>query len=299
MTGYGESHFSAEGVQIVCAVRSLNSRFLDVDLDFPEELAWFRAHSEAIARRRFSRGKIEIAFQTAAQLPVDVIFNTEILAQYEKFLATRLKKKKVNLEPRDYIGIPGFFERRVKNWRTYQSKFDFHLMRALIKMERSRTTEGKRTVRECMTHLRYLARVQRQIGILQAQVHKKKLMSLRHRIYHEFFDMPGVVADGRPSMRDKMQVANLIWTSKKDELVKAVHSDASEEISRIGMHIQKMLAIFRKKEAAGRELEFFLQELQREANTLGAKAQDGEISSLTVIMKTEIEKLREQVRNLE
>lgn len=297
MTGYGESHFSAEGVQLVFSARSLNSRFLDVELNFPEELTWFKSHCESIVRDRFNRGKIEIAFQAAGPLPVDVTFNTEILAQYERFVATRLKKKKIHLEPGDFLNMPGLIERRVKNWRAYQSKFDFHLLRALIKMERARNLEGRRTVIACTTSLRYLARVQRRLGILQTQAHKKKLMSLRHRIYHEFFDAPS--GDTKKGMRDKMHIANLIWMSKKEELVRAVHSDASEEISRIGMHIKKMLEIFKKKQAAGRELEFFLQELQRETNTLGAKAQDAEISSLTVIMKTEIERLREQARNLE
>ena len=62
MTGYGESHFSAEGVQIVCSARSLNSRFLEIELKYPDELGWFRSHSEEIIRKRFSRGRIEVAF---------------------------------------------------------------------------------------------------------------------------------------------------------------------------------------------------------------------------------------------
>ncbi len=310
MTGYGESHFSAEGVQIVCSARSLNSRFLDIELKFPEELSWFRAHTEEIIRSRFGRGRIEVAFMSAAPLPVDYSFNSDIIAQYERFLATKLGKKKVNLDARELLQLPGFIERRVKNWRAYQTKFDFHLLRALIKMQRSREAEGRRTTRACLTHLRYLARVQRRIGVLHLQSHRKKVIGVRHRIYTDFFGaQPGeaVGHGGRnrsarehtKSVRDKVHVANLIWNERKEDILRSVHNDASEEISRIGMHIARMLGIFKKKESAGRELEFFLQELQREANTIGAKAQDAEINSLTVIMKTEIERLREQVRNLE
>jgi uncharacterized protein (TIGR00255 family) len=302
MTGYGESHFSAEGVQIVCSARSLNSRFLDVELNFPEELAWFRAHCEEIIRKRFQRGRIEVAFQPAASLPVDVVFNTEIISQYERFLSQRLGKKKYSLDPREFLNMPGFVERRVKNWRSYQGKFDFHLLRALIKMQRGRTSEGKRTTRACLTHLRYLKRIQRQIGVLHAQSHRKKLIGVRHRILEDFFGAQALETQGNKSRlagSNTMQVAKLIWNDKKDEILRSVHNDASEEISRLGMHTARMLEIFKKNHSAGRELEFFLQELQRETNTIGAKAQDAEINSLTVIMKTEIEKLREQVRNLE
>lgn len=304
MTGYGESHFSVEGVQIICSARSLNSRFLDIELHYPDELAWFKSHSEEIIRKRFSRGRIEITFAAAAPLPVDIAFNTEIIAQYERFLAQQLGKKKVSLEPRDFLQIPGLMERRVKNWRGYQGKFDFHLLRALIKMQRARIAEGKRTTRACLTHLRYLARIQRRIDVLHANSHKKKLAGLRHRIYN---DLVNFSADAGRQEKDKafgerrraMQISQLIWQDKKEEILRSVHNDASEEISRIGMHVARMLEIFRRKESAGRELEFFLQELQRETNTIAAKAQDSEINSLTVVMKTEIEKLREQVRNLE
>jgi len=304
MTGYGESHFSAEGVQIVCSARSLNSRFLEIELKYPDELGWFRSHSEEIIRKRFSRGRIEVAFQSASALPVDIVFNTDIVQQFEKFLAQQLRKKKVTIDPREFLNIPGFMERRVKNWRTYQSKFDFHLLRALIKMQRARVAEGKRTTRACMTHLRYLARVQRQIGVLHAQTYRKKVIALRHRIYSDFFrslDESGGETRGlRHKQRDRtMQIARMIWNEKKDDFIRSVHNDASEEISRIGMHIARMLELFRSKKSAGREIEFFLQELQREANTIGSKAQDVDINTLTVIMKTEIERLREQVRNLE
>lgn len=297
MTGYGESHFSAEGVQIVCSARSLNSRFLDVELNFPEELHWFRTHSEELIRKRFKRGRIEVAFQSAGPMPVDVVFNTEIISQYERLISQRLGKKKFTLDPREFLNMPGFIERRVKNWRGYQGKFDFHLLRALIKMQRARIAEGKRTTRACLTHLRYLKRVQRQIGVLHTQSHRKKLIGVRHRILTDFF---GVTEDFARSERgNPVRIAKQIWSERKEEILRSVHSDLSEEISRIGMHIDRMLGIFKKNESAGRELEFFLQELQREANTIGAKAQDSEISSLVVLMKTEIEKLREQARNLE
>ena len=311
MTGYGESHFSAEGVQIVCSARSLNSRFLEVELHYPEELAWFRAHSEEIIRKRFARGRIEVAFQTAAPLPVDLTFNTDMIAQYERFLATHLKKKRLTLDPREFLGVPGFVERRVKNWRAYQGKFDFHLLRALIKMQRARAAEGKRTTRACMTHLRYLARVQRQLGVFHAQSHRKKLIGLRHRILTDYF---GVTDEqmkiereknrsepnaAREKLRRTVQVAKQIWSERKEDILRSVHNDASEEISRIGMHIARMIEIFKKKQSAGRELEFFLQELQREANTLGSKSAALELTNLSVEMKVAIEQMREQVQNVE
>lgn len=305
MTGYGESHFAVEGVQIVCAARSVNNRFLEVELNFPPELWWFKSHAEEIIRKRFARGRIEVIFSSAIPLPVDIVFNTELVSQFERYIAQQSGKKKVNLDPRELLHLPGFLERRVKNWRQYQNKFDFHLLRALIKMQRARKAEGKRTTRICLTHLRYLARIQRRIAILHAQSQKKKQLALRHRIYADLISHSADVAKAEKDRlraaeeRLAMQAAQIIWREHKDELLRLVHNDASEEISRVGMHITRMLEIFRRRESAGRELEFFLQELQREANTIAAKAHDSEINGLVVVMKTEIEKLREQVRNLE
>jgi uncharacterized protein (TIGR00255 family) len=304
MTGYGESHFSVEGVQLVCAARSVNSRFLDIELNYPPELSWFKSHTEEIIRSRFARGRIEVTFSSSVPLPVDIVFNADIITQYERFLAQQTGKKKLNLDPRDFLQLPGFVERRVKNWRSYQNKFDFHLLRALIKMQRARLAEGKHTTRICLTHLRYLARLQRRIGILHAQAYKKRQIGLRHRIYADLISFSTDPSRGeqekfRGERKLAMQAAQLIWHERRDELLRLVHNDVSEEISRIGMHISRMVEIFLRKESAGRELEFFLQELQRETNTIASKAQDSEINSLTVVMKTEIEKLREQVRNLE
>lgn len=305
MTGYGESHFVVEGVQIVCAARSINSRFLELELNFPPELWWFKSHAEEIIRKRFVRGRIEVIFSSAIPLPVDIVFNTELVSQFERYIAQQTGKKKIHLDPRELLHLPGFLERRVKNWRQYQNKFDFHLLRALIKMQRARKAEGKRTTRICLTHLRYLARIQRRIAILHAQSQKKKQLALRHRIYADLISHSAGVArvekDRLRAAEERlaMQASQIIWREHKDEILRLVHNDASEEISRIGMHITRMLEIFRRRESAGRELEFFLQELQREANTIAAKAHDSEINGLVVVMKTEIEKLREQVRNLE
>lgn len=301
MTGYGESHFNAEGISIVCSARSLNSRFLEVELDYPSELLWFKAASEAIIKRRFKRGRVEIVFQSAGALPSNINFNTDLISQYEKLVAQRVHKKNFNVDPRDFLHIPGFVERRVKDWRAYQNKFEFHLMRALLKMQRTRIAEGKRTVRACLTHVRYLKRILRRVVALQTQSHKKKMQTVRHRILNDYFG--GQIAElQQPKNKvteNAMRVARQIWAENKEEILRALQNDLSEEIARISMHLDRMQAILKGNESVGRELEFYLQELQRETNTVGAKAQDSEIASLVVLMKTEIEKLREQARNLE
>lgn len=304
MTGFGESRFTVEGVQVVCSARSVNSRFLEVELFFPIELVWFRSSAEEIIRKRFMRGHIEVTLSASQPLPADTIFNTDLVLQYERFLAQQLKRKKVTLDHREYLQIPGFVERRVKDWRVYQNKFEFHLMRALIKMHRSRQLEGRRTTRACLTHVRYLTRILRRVKILYTNLSKKKAAAIRHKIYYDWVDNSTESAKSERSKlanerKNTMQIAQALWQTRKEEILRAIQSDATEELSRIAMHLTRMLEIFRKHESAGREAEFFLQELQREINTLSAKAQDGEINTLTVLMKTEVEKLREQVRNLE
>jgi len=306
MTGYGESHFTAEGASIICSARSINSRFLEVEFFFPSEISWFKTQSESIIRRKFTRGRIEITFQSAGALPSDIIFNTDLISQYEKLVSQRLGKKKFALEPREFLSIPGFVEHRVKNWRAYQNKFEFHLMRALLKMQRTRLIEGRRIVRACLTHVRYLKRILRRVNTLQIQAHRRKSNTVRHRILNDFLSIQtndNVTASATSqkfkSGKGAMRVARQIWNDYKEEILRTVQNDLTEEINRIAGHLERMLKILKSNQSAGRELEFYLQELQRETNTIGAKAQDSEINSLVVLMKTEIEKLREQIRNLE
>jgi len=296
MTGYGESHFTTEGVQFVCSARSLNSRFLDIELSFPAELDWFRAPAEQIIRTRFQRGRLEISLQPNAPLPVESVFNIAVLEQYEHFLQEHYGKKRIVLDPEQLIHIPGFIEKRIKNWRNYRGKFEFHLIRAVFKMQRARTNEGKRLAKACITHLRYCARINREIKRNYLQVHRVKVHRLRSRIYMDLFAEGGA---NIPSDRDRIGLARKIWSEKKDEILKSFHIDITEELDRIGIHISRMIALFKNKESVGRELEFYLQELQRETNTISSKAGDAEISRLCVTLKTEIEKLREQARNLE
>ncbi|MCS6972686.1 MAG: hypothetical protein NZL89_06640, partial [Leptospiraceae bacterium] len=237
MTGYGESRFTLGGVQVVCSARSVNSRFLEVAVYCPEELAWFKPHCEEIVRSRFTRGQIEIAFIPAAPLPSELVFNNDILTQYEKFLAQKLGKKKVVVPPQDYLHIPGFVEKKARDWRSYRSKLDFHLLRALIKMQHARRAEGKRTVRICLTHLRYLNRLLRRIAVLSAQAQKKRVLALRHRIYRDLLGYSRSEAEftaesvSAAERRLIVQAAQAIWQQRREELVRLVSYDASEEIS--------------------------------------------------------------------
>lgn len=292
MTGFGESSFTLENVRFFFRIRSLNNKFLEIECKIPDSLGWLNPIIESHIRNKFKRGKIEILLEADKSLPVEYLMSSSVISSYEKLFQGYYSKKKFQLSPEIIANLPGLIEQKTKDWRSARSKFEFYFLRAMLKLQRARISEGKRIGLWSLRTIQKLTRLNRKVKQLNIQSVKKRAISTKRKL----FDV--MTSEKSPATGGEIALWMKLWKEKKEEILFYLNADTSEELNRVQSHCTKLAQMFGGKEAAGREVEFYLQELLREVNTLVAKSDEIEIIQTGIVMKTEIEKLREQARNL-
>ena len=296
MTGYGEASFTLQGVRFYYRLRSLNSRFLEVSLHFPPELQWFESEAEKIVRERFVRGRIEVHLESERELPKKPKLNTQLIQEYQKLFMTLYPEKKSQLPLEALVQLPGSFELRSDNLKNYQPKLGSYLLRALLRLQREKQREGRKIFRYVKAHLRLLSRIHRKTRVLNREHYQKQRKNLSQKIIKPFEEY-----QEKPERWDKntKQLFSRQAEVIREEMLHFFYSDITEEIDRLNIHLTTVLELLEQERISGKKLEFFLQELLREVNTLTAKTKDPMVNQQGIQMKSEIEKLREHVRNVE
>ena len=291
MTGYGESRFTLEGVKFHFRIRSLNSRYLETEYHLPSELAWFEPSLEDTLKGKFSRGKVQVYLDADRNLPKKVSLDKSVINSYKTLFQDYYKKRNLTIPLDVLVQIPSIFEMKNTDWKESEQRFEFYFLRALLRTQRMRIKEGKKIKQWMRPRIRLLMRYNQKVSILTERSHNKKGRQLRKR----FNKMKKSFSD---KDKDADKQANKMWLEIKDDVLNYFQSDISEEIERLNIHLPEVLKIITKEEASGKKLEFYFQELLREVNTFTSKTADVQINQIGIQMKIEIEKLREQVRNV-
>lgn len=291
MTGYGESSFQIDGNPFRFRVKSLNSKFLEHQWFLPDELRWIEVEGENLVRSLMERGKIVIYLEYNGNLPQEPVLRKDVVELYHKLALSLGNKKKISFET--LAGLPGVFELKSRNWREHSEVYYKYLQRALLKMMVSRKKEGKRLTQWSKKELRRVAQNVRRIEILYNRYGNEK----KREIFQVLKEIVPEVK--RKQQREYDDLINLFWRDHKEDLLQYFQFDITEEITRLKLHLTHAQDLLQGEKAAGKQIEFYLQELLRETNTIGAKSREAEIRLVTVEMKTSIERLREQIRNLE
>jgi uncharacterized protein (TIGR00255 family) len=292
MTGYGRGGFELAGTGFDVEVRAVNHRFLDLRVKLPRALAGFEPAVRDRVAGRFARGKVEIAVQApvgaAAGAHVEVDF--EAAGRYlaaAREIERRFGLSAADLDADDLLGLPGVS--RVVETPVDETEGEALLdgvESALAAAAAMREAEGEGLEREFRSRL---ARVAELVEVLEARsgsVQEAVRERLRKRA-RELEAETGVLDEAR---------------LHQEIVLAADRLDVSEELSRLRSHVEQFLAVLDGAEAGqpvGRRLDFLLQELGREANTVGSKANDAEMAHAVVELKTELERIREQVQNVE
>lgn len=288
MTGYGASSFQMDGVKFFFAIRSINSRYFEVTLNFPPEFRWFEARAESLTRKKIKRGKLDVLLEYEGDLPAESKFNEPLLNSFIDTFRKFYHKKNIQIPMDVLVHLPGIFQVNPKSWRDAGSRFEFYFARALLKMERQRKKEGRAIQSWMKQRIRYLLRLNQKIRILHDRHQKKSEKQAREKLY-------SIISDKKSLSTGFLRK---LWIESRDEILELYQSDITEEIERLAIHLPEMLNIVEKEEEVGKKLEFYLQEVLREVNTLTSKTHAAEINRLGIAMKVEIEKLREQSRNI-
>lgn len=284
MTGYASHSASISKAHLVIDLRSVNQRYLEISFRLPEELrAMEPAIREAIAGR-LSRGKVECRM-TYTPLPeayLDIGLNgtiLESLAQWQKEIQARFPAAS-SLDVSDILNWKGVLATDEQSDRDASAPVLSELERALEDLTASRQREGEKL----KLHI-----LERLAGVENCVSEARKLL-------------PGVMAAWQEKLANRLKEA--LCDTASDRLAQefalfAQKSDVDEELSRLGSHISEVRRTLDKGGAAGKRLDFLMQEMHREANTLGSKSVSTETTRISVELKVLIEQMREQVQNIE
>lgn len=288
MTGFGAATVADGAFSVRAEVRSVNHRFLQVKTRLPSELAHLEPEVEALAKKALERGAVTIHVDVERAAATEIAkVDVAVARAYRDQLRSLARELEIGAE----IGLdmlvhlPGVLatpdERaEVEREAKLVEKGVKEALAALVKM---RETEGRTIAADLAKHSDGIAK-------LVAKIEKRmpKVVVEHHKALQKRVD---VLLGGR----DVVKQADLA----RELALLAERMDVSEELARLSSHLVQAEALFAKDKPVGRELDFLVQELLREANTIGAKCNDATIAHAVVELKTLIERLREQVQNVE
>jgi uncharacterized protein (TIGR00255 family) len=286
MTGFGCGEAELDGNKLTCELRALNHRFLDVRVRMPDELASQAFFVEQLARERLSRGRFDVGVRLEDGGGVARFSPARARAVYESLLLLRDE-----LAPGTDVPIAALaslpqllVEAPRTSTRGLEEALQQAFAAALTRLDDMRAREGQALARELAERLATLRSLTAGAKTLSLGAAERQLGRLRERVARLLSDMAG----GPDAGRLETELALM-----------ADRSDVTEELVRLGSHFDQFEALLADPEPIGRRLEFLLQEMSREANTLGSKSQDVKLSHLVVDIKSQLEKIREQVQNVE
>ncbi len=287
MTGYGRGVASHDGVELVAEVSGVNRKQLDVAVTMPRDLSALEPVVREMVGARVLRGRVNVAVSlttknSAAALAMDVPLAKAYCSAMKKLQRELRLGGEVTIET--VLRAPGVLRSAESSLSRRQAELLLRdaLGKALDKFVAMRQREGGHL---CLDLGRRLASVEKEVRKIQKR-------------------QPAAVVRYRASLLKRIEAAGIRGDTTDERIAKEIalfaeRADVSEELARIASHLQQMRSALKSTEAIGRSMEFLVQELGREFHTLGAKSQDAEVSRSVLTCKGELEKIREQVQNIE
>jgi uncharacterized protein (TIGR00255 family) len=292
MTGYGEASYSSDVLQLAIELRAVNNRYLKVTLRAVEPYNLLEAEVEKVVRRSVKRGTLQVHLRCTRRLAAqDFQINAVALKSYVEQVHRLCGEMGLPGAEQTLLGqalaLPGVVPEPAnaslnleEEWPTLERVLE----QALTKLQTMRLEEGRAMAQELL-NLR---------DVIAGHLEK-----IRGRI-------PQVAAAYRERLLERVRTAlgELDVKIDRNDLIKEVsifteRSDIAEEVVRLASHLEQFKDIIHEPESPGRKLEFLTQEMSREANTIGSKASDVDISREVVEIKAALEKIRELVQNIE
>ena len=287
MTGVGAGNAARDGWEVTAELKTVNHRFLDVNLRLPRNLSFL----EPVAREKISgsltRGHVEVYLNVVntASGSREVVTDLALAAAYAK-AASEIGETTGIREPigiRDLMALEGVvtLTEREMDQELVAELCREALTEAIVQVNRTRALEGIHLKEDLTIHL----------GLAAA---------LREKILER---APSVVTDYRSRLENRLvQLGSGGVDPQRLAQEVALMADRcaiDEELARLDSHIRQMKRYLETEEPVGKKMDFLIQEMNREANTIGSKASDAEIAQTVVNLKSEIEKMREQIQNVE
>ncbi|MEN1966933.1 YicC/YloC family endoribonuclease [Lentibacillus sp. N15] len=289
MTGYGRSVLQLESTVVTIEIKSVNHRFLDVQLKIPQTFLFLEEKLKETIRTYFARGRIELILNIGGTGAIGKTLETDwkLLDQYME----QLKQIKTRYQLSDEIpmslllSIPELFsvQQTTENSSLLLEKIETCTEKACLELLAMREAEGEKLFADIMERMHGVKEL---VGSLQTR---------RGRVTDAYRE--------RIQQRIEAYINNKIETDNsrmyQEIALLAEKGDITEEVTRLFSHMNHFFTTIERETEIGRRLDFILQEMQRETNTIGAKSTDPKISEWVVSIKSELEKMKEQIQNIE
>jgi uncharacterized protein (TIGR00255 family) len=291
MTGYAQvkSHVSDE-LSMAVSLKSVNHRFLDLHLRIPSELDAVEMKVRRVLKERLHRGHIEMTLSLERAGGAAFSVNRELVGGYLRAFRAAAEEFGVSAEPdlNAVLKLPGALNAAEAGNATdeLEKQVTTALEQAIERLNEMREEEGRGATAELRERMQHLAKATQEVESLRHKV----LKAYHDKVYGRMQELIGAHVDADRILQEAAMLAE--------------RSDIQEELVRMKNHIQHFLSHLEAEGEVGKKLDFLLQEMNREANTLlskttGVAGEALRITELGLAMKSEIEKAREQVQNLE
>jgi len=288
MTGFGKAEGESSLGRVFAEFRSINHRYCDISIKLPKRLAPFETRIKEMIRSEVSRGRVDVSLRldTTGEGRLQLNVDLHLAEQYYKALMTL--KEKLQLKEDITLGLLAgakdliTAKEEMEDVEPYWQEIVPILKQSFKTMDDMKRWEGELLAKDLQQRLE---RIHGELENIKQQF-PSRLNAYWNRLHERLRSfLGGVEAD---YARFQQEVAFL-----------AERTDITEEIVRAESHLTQFSALLKSEESVGRKMDFLLQEIHREVNTISAKANDAEISQGIVEIKSELEKIREQVQNIE
>lgn len=287
MTGYGKANLSEKAREYQVEIKSVNHRYLDISVKMPRILSYLEEEVKKEIASQVKRGKIDvfISFENNSTEGKEIKINTEIAKIYIDELKKLAKQEEIsaNIEVTDISKFPDVLSiQNNQEDETIQNELLQTVRKATQKLVQMREVEGSKIAEDLLIRIKTIQEKVKEISSLSTGLIEEYVVKLEGRI-KEILKNQEV---------DEARLA-------QEVVIYADKCSVEEEVTRLKSHISQFEKLLNSEEAIGKKLDFIIQEMNRETNTIGSKANNLEITNDVIDVKTELENIREQIQNIE
>lgn len=288
MTGFGRSEVEKEGHKVIVEIKSVNHRYCDMNIKMPKKLSFFESGVRNCLKQHLQRGKIDvfISYEDFTENQVHVKYNADIAAAYMQYLNQMEEAFQIpnEINAVSLSRFPEVFtlEEQAPDEESIWKLVEHAVNEAVLACADSRGKEGLALTADLTEKLSGMISMVDYVETFSAQMLEEYREKLAAKVEE--------LLCGTPIDEARIATEVVLYADK---------ICVDEETVRLKSHIQNMLDILKEGGSVGRKLDFIAQEMNREANTILSKANSLDISNKAIDLKTEIEKVREQIQNIE
>ncbi len=287
MTGYGRAMLSENSREYQVEIKSVNHRYLDISVKIPRALSYLEEAVKKEISAKVKRGKFDvcITFENNSTQGRDIKINTELAHLYIKELKELAEKEGIlsNIEVTEISKLPEVLNiQNNQSDETIETELITVVREATKNLIEMRKVEGSKIAQDLLVRIEEIQSKIKEISKFSTRLIEEYVVKLKERI------------------KELLQNQEIDQARLSQEVV--IYADKcsiEEEITRLDSHITQFINLLNSKEAIGKKLDFIIQEMNRETNTIGSKANSLEITNEVINIKTQLENIREQIQNIE